>query len=492
MFLVETARQKPECKTSVFSAFARCIAIAAFVVAFFALGYESAEARPKLAAMAVDARTGKILYAKDADGLRYPASLTKVMTLYVLFQDLKAGRVKLGTKLRVSRRAAAMAPSKLGLKPGTTITVEDAIKALVTKSANDVAATVAENLASSEAVFASRMTKVARSLGMKRSAFRNASGLPARGQITTARDMAILSLRIQRDFPQYYPYFRLSSFVYKGRVIRTHNRLLGRFEGTDGIKTGYTREAGFNLTSSVRRGGKRVVGVVLGASSSGARNGYMMKMLGAALPACVPGSTIVAAPGSKVGAIDPIANLKQKTAEAVAKPKPIELPPEVDNTVALAPPAEPLSPVTDEDTAEAEESPAEATPEQDVGTDEPRVLEAMISSDAPAPADEPLPFAVKDKPDAGGQVLVEISSAAWKIQLGAYPNKQAAQATLEKALSSGGSVLEGKQAFTATAQNGSATIYRARFSGFSKDGARAACRHLERKGMACLPLAPQS
>jgi D-alanyl-D-alanine carboxypeptidase len=386
-----------------------------------------------------------------------------------------------------------MAPSKLGLKPGTTITVEDAIKALVTKSANDVAATVAENLASSESVFASRMTKVARSLGMRRTTFRNASGLPAGGQITTARDMAILSLRIQRDFPQYYPYFRLSSFVYKGRVIRTHNRLIGRFEGTDGIKTGYTREAGFNLTSSVRRGGKRVVGVVLGASSSGARNGYMMKMLNAALPSCTPGSTIVAAPGSKAGAIDPIATLKQRTAAAVAKPKPIELPPEVDNTVALAPPAEEsVSPGTDEDAAEGEAAATEAAPEQDVGTDEPRVLEAMISNDPQPGADEPLPFAVKDKPDAGGQVLVQISPTAWKIQLGAYPNKQAAQATLEKALSNGGSVLQGKQAFTATAQNGDETIYRARFSGFSKDGAQAACRHLERKGMACLPLAPQS
>ncbi|NJM31192.1 MAG: D-alanyl-D-alanine carboxypeptidase [Rhizobiales bacterium] len=491
MFLVETARQKPEYARSVLSAFARCIAIAAFVLAFLAAGYDHAEARPRLAAMAVDARTGKILYAKDADGLRYPASLTKVMTLYVLFQDLKAGRVKLGTKLRVSRRAAAMAPSKLGMKPGTAITVEDAIKALVTKSANDVAATIAENLASSEPVFASRMTKVARSLGMRRTAFRNASGLPARGQITTARDMAILSLRIQRDFPQYYPYFRLSSFVYKGRVIRTHNRLLGRFDGTDGIKTGYTREAGFNLTSSVRRGGKRVVGVVLGASSSGARNGYMMKMLSAALPSCVAGSTIVAAPGSKAGAIDPIAALKQKTAVAAAKPKAPE-PREIEEAKVVTLPAEVLAGGTDEDAAETGSSSDEPVSDQGVGTDEPRVLEAMISSEPQPQTDEPLPFAVKDKPDAGGQVLVQISPSAWKIQLGAYPNKQAAQATLERALSNGASVLEGKQAFTATAQNGNETIYRARFSGFSRDGARAACRHLESKGMACLPLAPQS
>jgi D-alanyl-D-alanine carboxypeptidase len=468
--------------------------LAAFVLAFFAAGHGSAEARPKLAAMAVDARTGKILFAKDADEPRSPASLTKVMTLYVLFQDLKAGRVKLGTRLRVSRRAAAMEPSKLGLKPGSTISVDDAIKALVTKSANDVAATVAENLASSEAVFASRMTKVARSLGMLRTTFRNASGLPAPGQKTTARDMAILSLRIQRDFPQYYPYFRISSFVYKGRVIRSHNRLLGRFEGTDGIKTGYTREAGFNLTSSVRRGGKRVVGVVLGASSSGARNSYMMRMLEAALPKCTPGTTIAAAPGSRAGAIDPIATLRQDTAAAIAKAKPVVRAPEAGNTVALSPPAEDQSPAMDmdEDAAETGDQTAGTTPEKGVGTDEPRVLEAMISNKPGVGADEPLPFAIKEKPDQGGQVLVQISPASWKIQLGAYPSKEAALATLEKAMTKGGVVLKGKQPFTAASQNGNETIYRARFSGFSKDGARAACRYFERKGMSCLALAPQS
>jgi D-alanyl-D-alanine carboxypeptidase len=494
MVLVEMAHQKPQFSCQFLRRMSCVLLLALATVVLVASGLTSAEAKPRLAAMAVDARTGKILFSKDADGLRYPASLTKVMTLYVLFQDLKTGRVKLDTPLRVSKRAAGMAPSKLGLKPGSTITVENAIKALVTKSANDVAATVAENLASSESVFASRMTKVARSIGMSRSTFRNASGLPHSGQMTTARDMATLSLRIQRDFPQYYPYFRITSFVYKGRVIRSHNRLLGRFDGTDGIKTGYTRAAGFNLTSSVKRGGKRVVGVVMGASSTGARNSFMMKMLEASLPKCTPGSTIAALAGSSKGAIDPIQTIKQKPKGVLAiKEKASE--PEVANVQPDEPQTTEVGD-TDEETAEG------STDRQGIAelvrkSGEPTVLEATLADsetvDTQSGSNEPLPFAVKSaSASGGGKVLVELSPDAWKIQLGAYPNKRDAQALLKKARSTGGSALAGKQAFTVQVQSGAETIYRARFSGFSEEGAHEACRQLEAKGMACLTLAPQS
>ena len=243
----------------------------------------SAIAAPKFAALTVDAHNGKILFARNIDKLRYPASLTKIMTLYVLFQDLEAGRIKIDSPLRVSRRAASRQPSKLGLKPGSTIKVRHAIKALVTKSANDVATTVAEGLAGTEAAFARRMTKTARALGMSRTTFTNASGLPDRRQRTTARDMATLGLRIQRDFPQFYTYFRTRSFTYRGRKYRNHNRLLGRFKGVDGIKTGYTRASGFNLTSSVKRRGKHVIGVVMGAKSGKSRNRYMAGILKSAL-----------------------------------------------------------------------------------------------------------------------------------------------------------------------------------------------------------------
>ena len=187
-----------------------------------------------------------------------------------------------------------MQPSKLGLKPGSTIQVEDAIKALVTRSANDVAATIGENLEGTEANFAARMTRTARAIGMSKTTFKNASGLPNPAQVTTARDFATLSLRIQRDFPEYYPYFRISSFNYGKQTIRTHNRLLGRFQGTDGIKTGYIRASGFNLTTSAKRGNKRIVGVVMGGSSGGARDKYMMTMLEKAFPKCVDGQMIAA------------------------------------------------------------------------------------------------------------------------------------------------------------------------------------------------------
>ncbi len=240
-------------------------------------------ARQPLAVILVDARTGKVLYAKDADARRYPASITKVMTIYLLFRELKAGRISLNTRLKVSRRASLKPPSKLWLKPGQTITVDQAIRALAVKSANDVAAVVAENLAGSEAAFAQRMTAMARALGMTRTTFRNASGLPNPPNVSTARDLATLSLRLMRDFPVYYrKYFGLRRFTWRGRRHLNHNRLLGRVRGMDGIKTGYTRAAGSNLAASVRRGGKRVVAVVLGAPSSRWRNAYMARLLNGA------------------------------------------------------------------------------------------------------------------------------------------------------------------------------------------------------------------
>lgn len=269
-----------------------------FAVILFVLSFSMAQAAPLFSSIAVDARTGQILSGQDIDGLRHPASLAKVMTLYVLFEDLRADRIDLNSKLLVSRRASLMAPSKLGLKPGNTISVENAIKALVTKSANDVAATVGENLGGSEADFAKRMTRTARVLGMSRTTFKSASGLPNKDEWTTARDMATLGLRIQRDFPEYYHYFSTLSFTYKGQTFRTHNRLLGKYDGVDGIKTGYIAAAGFNLTTSVKRGDKRIVGVVLGANSTVSRNQYMVDMLDRTLPACRAGSTLASIVGN--------------------------------------------------------------------------------------------------------------------------------------------------------------------------------------------------
>src|SRR4051812_12664651 len=226
---------------------------------------------PPYADMVMDANTGAVLHAENADSLRHPASLTKIMTLYLLFEQIEAGKLRLDSRLEVSEHAAEQAPSKLGLAPGQSIAVEDAIRALVTKSANDAAVEVAEAVGGDEDSFARMMTRKARALGMSRTVYANASGLPDDDQITTARDQATLGRAIQDRFPRYYRYFATPAFVYRGHAMRNHNKLLGRVEGVDGIKTGYTRASGFNLVSSVRRGNRHIVAVGLGGAPRGAR-----------------------------------------------------------------------------------------------------------------------------------------------------------------------------------------------------------------------------
>src|SRR5258705_1114614 len=234
---------------------------------------------PSFSSIIVDGNSGATLQANSPDGIRHPASLTKIMTLYLLFERLDAGKMKLDTEMEVSERASEQAPTKLGLKPGQTIKVEDAIKGLVTRSANDAAVVIAETIAGDEDDFAKMMTRKARALGMSRTVYRNASGLPNDEQITTARDQATLGRAIQERFPRYYRYFATSVFNYRGQSIRNHNRLLGNVEGVDGIKTGYTHASGFNLVSSMRRGNRHLVGVVLGGRSGGSRDATMRNLL---------------------------------------------------------------------------------------------------------------------------------------------------------------------------------------------------------------------
>jgi D-alanyl-D-alanine carboxypeptidase len=234
---------------------------------------------PGYAAIVVDANSGSILHSASADAIRHPASLTKIMTLYMLFERLESGKLSLDSQLRVSEHAADQSPTKLGLREGSTISVEDAIKGLVTRSANDAAVVVAENLAGSEEEFARQMTRKARALGMSNTTYRNASGLPDSAQVTTARDQATLGRAIQERFPRYYKYFSTRTFTFRGQRIGNHNRLLGKVEGVDGIKTGYIRASGFNLVTSVKRDGRHVVAVVLGGTSAGARDSRMRQLL---------------------------------------------------------------------------------------------------------------------------------------------------------------------------------------------------------------------
>src|SRR5947209_14022622 len=234
---------------------------------------------PAFAAMIVDGNSGRTLYAKNENELRHPASVTKVMTLSLLFEQLEKGKLRLDSEIEVSPHAAAQAPSKLGLRPGSTIEIEDAIKAVVTKSANDIAVAIAEKIGGDEDTFAEMMTKKAHALGMTRTHYANASGLPNDEQITTAHDLTVLGRAIQERFPRYYRYFSTPAFRYGRSYMRNHNHLLGRIEGMDGIKTGYTRASGFNLLTSVHRDGHWIVGVVLGGTSGPSRDRIMANLI---------------------------------------------------------------------------------------------------------------------------------------------------------------------------------------------------------------------
>jgi D-alanyl-D-alanine carboxypeptidase len=249
---------------------------------------------PAFASIIVDANSGAILSANNPDALRHPASLTKIMTLYLLFERLDAGKIKLDSEMDVSEHASEQAPTKLGLRPGQSIKVEDAIKGLVTRSANDAAVVIAEAIAGDEDDFAKLMTRKARSLGMTRTVYRNASGLPDSDQVTTARDQSTLGRAIQDRFPRYYRYFSITAFNYHGRSIRNHNKLLGNVEGVDGIKTGYTRASGFNLVTSMRRGNRHLVGVVMGGRSGGSRDAIMRNLLAENLEKAAGKRTIAA------------------------------------------------------------------------------------------------------------------------------------------------------------------------------------------------------
>lgn len=257
-----------------------CLAVLAFVAICFSFSTSAfAKPNPKYASIVMDADTGMVLYSRRADAERHPASLTKMMTLLMTFDALKDGRIRLRDRVRISRHAASMVPSKLDLPVGSSIRVKDAIEALVTKSANDVAVALAERLGGTENRFALQMTRRAKQIGMTHTRFKNASGLHHRYQVTTARDMAKLGRYLINNYPEYYGYFSHKNFTYQGKTYKNHNKMLSTYDGMDGIKTGYINASGFNLVASARRGNNRVIGVVFGGRTSRSRNAHMKKLL---------------------------------------------------------------------------------------------------------------------------------------------------------------------------------------------------------------------
>jgi D-alanyl-D-alanine carboxypeptidase len=310
---------------------------------------------PKFSSIIVDGNSGAVLEANSPDGLRHPASLTKMMTLYLLFERLDAGKIKLDTEMPVSEHASDQDPTKLGLHPGQSIRVEDAIKGLITRSANDAAVVIAEAIGGSEDNFARMMTRKAHGLGMSRTTYRNASGLPNDEQITTARDQSILGRALQDRFPRYYRYFSTTAFSFHGHTITGHNHLLGAVEGVDGIKTGYTRASGFNLVTSMHRGNRFLIGVVMGGRSGGSRDATMRSLLAenlekAATTRTAAAITENAGQESTADADDSASDARPAMAQAepaAAAPTPVPMPAPRMSVLAQAaaavPPAQPKS-----------------------------------------------------------------------------------------------------------------------------------------------------
>jgi len=465
---------------------------------------------PPSASIVVDAKTGKILQGDNIDAPRIPASITKVMSLYLLFEQLERGRMNLNTPLTVSEYAASQPPTKLGLRPGSTIEVEDAIKAMVTLSANDVSVVVAENIAGSEDAFARLMTRKARELGMNSTQFHNPHGLPHDPpNITTARDLSILGRAIQDRFPQYFAYFDTRSFQYGKRTIRGHNRLLGKLPGVDGIKTGYTRLSGFNLLTSVNTESRSIVAVVLGGRSGASRDQKMASLIEDHLPRAYAGARIappVVERGAQtqVAAAAPAAQAPVRTASATPQaPIPPERKPLDLNTLrpVVASAAGASSTTTPSSTASVrwqkgrEPLPLNAQayaalqgqPAQ-ISEAQKAALQAKVEAKAPAAAQAAPVKVASLKVEAPKAEASEVRKAVsgWVIQLGATDDEEKAKAILASARSRFGNVLRKASPYTEKVSSNGGTLYRARFSGFKESGdAEKACKQLKKSGMAC-------
>jgi len=390
------------------------ILVAGLALLFWGIGPAAAA---RSAAIVMDAATGAVLYEDDADALRYPASLTKIMTLYLLFEAVDAKRVTLETRFPVSVRASNQDPTKLGLKPGETITVREIILGLVTKSANDAAVVAAEGLAGSEPAFAAKMTEKARQLGMASTLFRNASGLPDPQQKTTARDLAVLARAMLKNFPHHYHFFDTPSFTFNGITHANHNRLNNWYEGADGLKTGYIRASGFNLVTSAKRDNRRLIGVVMGGISPGSRDQEMARLLDAAFIR-TDNDTII--------------------------------------RHASAPRAKPDAKAAKVELAQAKQKGGKA---------------ARIARAETAPRTEP----------ARAETAIAKTASGWGVQVGAFSQTDAARKATEQAAKLAPTFLGDATADVIALSTKKGQMYRARLIGISESDARKACKALKKK-----------
>ena len=491
---------------------------------------------PPVASIVVDGNSGEVLQASNADALRHPASLTKIMTLYLLFERLDAGTIRLDTPIKVSVHATEQAPTKLGVKAGQSIPVDEAIKAVVTRSANDIAVAIAENLAGSEEEFAKLMTQKAHALGMSRTNYVNASGLPDDDQITTARDLSLLGRSVQERFPRYYRYFALREFVYHGVAIRNHDHLLGAVSGVDGIKTGYTRASGFNLVTSLHRDGRYVVAVVIGGRSALSRDAHMRELLNAHIKEASirHGAPVVAERTEQRSDPQPPATPRAKLPRTEPQP----------GALAKVPPPAPRTDPTPTATVAARAGVGSSDPIQPVlvrtitfrtapaQTASLAPMPALVPSASPspspaaAPAVRPQPAAqlpetppsivvasaepgaiatsTKSEPSRTASAKAELvrqeqqaaepaapqihAHGGWLIQIGAFEGEDEARQHLTAAQLKARAMLGAADPFTERVQKGDKALYRARFAGFDKQTAEAACKQLKRSDIECMAL----
>ena len=509
----------------------------------YARGWTAAPAAPAFSALVVDANSGRTLYSVEEDGLRHPASITKVMTLYLLFEQLDKGAMTLQTRIPISEHAAAQEPSKLGVQPGETIGVEDAIKAVVTRSANDVAVAIAEAIGHDESTFAEMMTRKAHALGMSSTVYRNASGLPNDEQVTTAHDLAILGRSLEERFPRYFRYFSTRQFDYAGAMIGNHNHLLGRVDGVDGIKTGYTRASGFNLLTSVHRDGRSLIAVVMGGRTAGWRDRVMENLIDDHLAEASTIHTATMVADASSGEQPPARPTAQPDAP---RPRPAVVAANVPASMASARTAPP--PVAEGDNSDQDGAPAlrvaavaqaiqprvaRRAPVPARSIDQARI--AWIAAERPAhelhgePTPSQLgwvkkgPDAVKNAPSSEEAELqtpranreavdteshgsakgaAETTAAArapaesdggrdagnkkgWVIQIGATDDVAKANALLDKARQRSRAILASAKPVTEKVRKGEDTFYRARFAGLDSASAETACRSLKRDGFSC-------
>ena len=396
----------------------------------------------------MDAETGRILHATNQDSLRHPASLTKMMTLYLTFQALESGRLNLNQSLAISTNAAEQSPSKLGLRPGQRIRTEDAILGLVTESANDAAVVLGESLGGSEEGFGQLMTKEAHALGMSHTQFDNPSGLPDPDQVTTARDMAVLGHALIYHYPQFYPYFSHDSFTYAGIYHHNHNHLMDRYDGMDGIKTGYIRASGFNLVASAKRGSTRLIGVVFGGRSATARDNHMAQLLDQAF----------------------VDAQKEK------------------NSVHIASGSAPLA-QGDGSEDDADESPSYVTLPAKVAAIFP-TKEAALPTPPPRPIQTLAPPAAVSVPTQASVIVPQPPATSWGIQIGAYGDPEIGRAALTNLSEGLPQLLGTANPVVQKITSGSVTMYRARLMGLDQRQAQAACTYLIQHAQSCLTVGP--